>query len=173
MKRTIDKNRAASGRNLWRMMLGTASLFFLASLSSFGQSANAADPFEEYVSTHKDKSFVQMYLNNPDDVNATEAVKSAMIIANPSLFGVSPEKAAEMQIAQAALVAQLNFMAAQFAAGVSADAAAFAWEREQATTNTSTGNGAAVGTTTAQTTGNGSVAPASAGNGAPTMTAAP
>jgi len=153
-------------------MLGTASLFFLASLSSFGQSASS-DPFEEYVATHKDKNFVQMYLNNPSDVNATEAVKNAMIIANPSLFGISPEKAAEMQLAQNALVAQLTFMAEQAAAGVSADQAAFAWEREQANANMSSGNGAAVGTTTAATSSNGSIAPASAGNGAPTMTAAP
>jgi len=182
MKRTIDKNRAASGRNLWRLMLGTASLFFLASLSSFGQVATADDAiandqmgtaFMDYVNTHKDKSIVIYYNEHPSDANAVSAVKNAMILENPSFFGLSPEKAAELEAAQAALVAQLNFMASQFAAGVSADDAAFAWEREQATVNTGSGNGAAVGTTTAATSSNGSIAPASAGNGAPTMTAAP
>jgi len=163
-------------------MLGTASLFFLASLSSFGQVAPAYDAmaddqtgaaFMDYVSTHKDKAIVVYYNDHSSDANAIAAVKNAMILENPALFGISPEKAAEMEAAQTALVAQLNFMAAQFAAGASADDAAFAWEREQATANMGSGNGAAVGTTSAQTTGNGSSAPASAGNGAPTMTAAP
>jgi len=177
MKRTIDKNRAASGRNLWRLMLGTASLFFLASLSSFGQNAIADDQmgtaFTEYMNSHRDKDIVIYLNNNPDDANAVTAVKNAMILENPSLYGLSPEKAAQLEAAQTALVAQLNFMAAQFAAGVSADEAAFAWEREQATANMGSGNGAAVGTSSAQSSGNGSVAPAAAGNGAPTMTAAP
>jgi len=96
-----------------------------------------------------------------------------MILENPALYGISPEKAAQMEASQSALVAQLNFMATQLAAGVSAEAAAFAWERENAAANMGSGNGAAVGTTTSQATGNGVTAPASAGNGAPTMTAAP
>jgi len=178
MKRTIDKNRAASGRNLWRLMLGTASLFFLASLSSFGQNAIADDPmwtaFTEYMNSHRDKDIVIYLNNNPDDANAVTAVKNAMILENPSLYGLSPEKAAQLEATQTALVAQLNFMAAQFAAGVSASDAAYAWEREQATLNgdVSTSGSATVGSIVS-TSGNGTAAPASAGNGAPTMTAAP
>lgn len=177
MKRTIDKNRAASGRNLWRLMLGTASLFFLASLSSFGQNAIADDPmgaaFTDYLNTHRDKDIVIMYNDNQDNPANTTAVKNAMILENPALFGLDAEKAAELLAYQNQLVAQLQFLAAQTAAGASADDAAFAWEREQATANMGSGNGAAVGTTTATSTGNGSAAPATAGNGAPTMTAAP
>lgn len=164
-------------------MLGTASLFFLASLSSFGQVAPAYDAmaddqtgaaFMDYVSTHKDKAIVVYYNDHSSDANAIAAVKNAMILENPALFGISPEKAAEMEAAQTALVAQLNFMAAQFAAGVSADQAAYAWEREQATLNGDVSNSnATVGTTAPASNGNGSVAPASVGNGAPTMTAAP
>lgn len=177
MKRTIDKNRAASGRNLWRLMLGTASLFFLASLSSFGQNAIADDQmgaaFTDYLNTHRDKDIVIMYNDNQDNPDNTTAIKNAMILENPSLYGLGAEKAAELQAAQNQLVAQLQFIAAQTAAGASADQAASAWQREQATLNgdVSTSN-AAVGTT-APVTGNGSVAPASVGNGAPTMTAAP
>jgi hypothetical protein len=181
MKRTIDKNRAASGRNLWRLMLGTASLFFLASLSSFGQVATADDAiandqmgtaFMDYVNTHKDKSIVLYYNEHPSDANAISAVKNAIILENPSLFGLSPENAAELAAAQTALVAQLNFMAAQFAAGMSASDAAYAWEREMASGNAA-GSGYAVGSVIGQSSGNNTAAPASAGNGAPTMTAAP
>lgn len=177
MKRTIDKNRAASGRNLWRLMLGTASLFFLASLSSFGQNAIADDQmgtaFQEYMNTHRDQDVVVYFNNHPDDPNAMTAVKNAIILENPALYGFSHEKALELEAAQAALLAQITFIADQLASGMTADQAAYAWERELGAANMVSGNGAAVGTTSAQSTGNGSTAPAPAGNGAPTMTAAP
>jgi len=178
MKRTIDKNRAASGRNLWRLMLGTASLFFLASLSSFGQNAIADDQmgtaFTDYMNTHPEKHFVHMYAANPDDLNAMAAIKNAMILENPALYGYSPEKAAELQAAQTALLVQLNFIADQMASGASASDAAFAWEREQATLNGDVStSGTAVAGSSVSTSGNGTTAPAAAGNGAPTMTAAP
>ena len=179
MKRTIDKNRAASGRNLWRLMLGTASLFFLASLSSFGQSAiTAADPtgaaFLDYVSNHKEKAIVITYINHPDNASAVDAVKIAMYLDNPSFFGLTAEEAAAMQTAMAAIVDQAEFMAHQADLGASANDAAMAWQRHLAELNgdVSTSGTATVGTA-ATSTGNSSAAPAAAGNGAPTMTAAP